>query len=216
MSNSRPSASAAPPDAASPSCIKAGRHKGAHAPMGSDAHAARKRSAHDTAVLFYYSYSFLIFVDVCLFVWHFIMFGKAWYDKSESDLLELMFATTHFLTNTIAIADLFIHLMSFINNKETCEFESTKSTNCFMYSTIGMYADIVAVALNNVAAGSHGWYSVALYWTMAGQSALSALLSIAVYYWGVKLSRYCVLHTATERGVSITKGPDDLYNKLVM
>ena len=122
-----------------------------------------------------------------MFIWHFALFVNAWHARDYTAIIELSFGITHFLTNTIAIADLYMHLWHFLHSTD-CVFASSKSTNCFMYSTIGVYADIVAASLCEISGGERRWHVLSLYICMVCQGAACALLSVVLYVWGTRLS----------------------------
>lgn len=147
----------------------------------------RSDAAREHARLFHTAYFTLICLDVLMFIWHFALLVNAWHAGDYDSIIELSFGITHFLTNTIAIADLYMHLWHFLHSTD-CVFASSKSTNCFMYSTIGVYADIVATALCGVSGGARRWHVLALYICMVCQGAACALLSVGLYIWGTWLS----------------------------
>ena len=160
-------------------------------------------SSREDAPKFYMAYTLLIALDVGLLIWHFTVFVGAWHEGLPEEMTALAFGATHFLTNTIAIADLFMHLGIYIHDRE-CAFECAKSTNCFLFSTIGVYADLIAAALDNVSEGPHHWYTVSLYWSMVAQSAMCSMLSVLLYVWGSRLAQYCEAPARVSKPTSTT------------
>ena len=120
----------------------------------------------------------IILVDVVLFGVHANLFVRAWKEEDKESILELVICTTHFLTNSIAISDLFVHLVKF-NSDSSCAFEPAKSTNAFLFSLVGSYADLAGVAL-----AVPGTAIRNLAWAMFSESIASAAISIACYVWG--------------------------------
>ena len=127
---------------------------------------------------FFAIFSVLVLVDIALFIWHAYLFCRAWYANQAENVLGVVVATNHFLANSIAIADLFIHLWRYIY-EHSCDFEPSKSTNCFLYSLVGAYA------------GKDNSGIIALGWAMVGQSLASAMVSIAIFTWGLGVARDC-------------------------
>ena len=124
------------------------------------------------------SFELLIFLDFGVFLWHLVFVCGAWHKEERSMLLELAVASTHFLTNSIAIADLYVHLRQF-DRDDSCSFEPAKSTNCFLFSCVGTYCDLVIVAASDLDSAL-----VPLGWTMVSVSAASAFVSVGCYMWG--------------------------------
>lgn len=133
-------------------------------------------------------FSFLIFSDVAFFVLHVVLLAVHWRDREEGNtgtLTELALAATHFVTNSIAIVDLFVHLCRFENDEE-CSFEPAKSTNAFLYSCIGTYADLAACSIS-----TPGSTVNILAWALFAESAASAIASVGCYVWGASTIRVC-------------------------
>ena len=139
---------------------------------------AKQRARRTRGAFFLYAFGFLIVGDIALVATHLVLFGRAWHSQNKEVLLELALMVTHFLTNTIALADIFVHLWRYSSDDE-CEFEPAKSTNAFLFSCIGTYADLVGVAF-----ASPGTAVRAYAWALLGQGAASAAVSIACYVWG--------------------------------
>lgn len=127
----------------------------------------------------------LIAADAALAGAHAGLFARAWADRDRERLLELCLCAAHFVSNTIAIADIFVHLLRF-DKDDQCAFEPAKSTNAFLFSCIGAYADLTGVAYSEPGGGmrAYGWALVAV-------SLASAAVSIACYVWGTGTIRVC-------------------------
>lgn len=145
---------------------------------------------------FVYAFSLLVVADAVLAVFHAYFFYVSWTDYEKETLLELSLSSTHFLTNTIAIIDILVHLLRFDSDDE-CAFEPAKSTNAFLFSCIGAYADIVGLSLSKPGSGlrAHGW-------ALFAESVASAAVSVACYRWGTGTLAVCE-DPKSKRGLAI-------------
>jgi hypothetical protein len=123
--------------------------------------------------------------DAALAVAHAVWLGQAWQGEDRDGLLELSTSSVHFLTNTIAIVDIFVHLITFSRDEE-CNFEPAKSTNAFLFSAVGTYSDLAGVAYSRPRSRGRS-----LAWALLGESAASAVVSLACYVWGRGTVRAC-------------------------
>lgn len=131
------------------------------------------------------AFGVLILCDFALFTAHAVLLVLAWKERGHDELLELTIAAAHFVVNSLAIADLFVHLLRF-DSDDSCEFEPAKSTNAFLYSLVGAYSDLAAVALSEP-----GGRVRTLAWALFAESSASALVSIGCYAWGMGTIRVC-------------------------
>lgn len=129
----------------------------------------------------------LVCSDVILFVWHATLFVKSAAAEEHDVLVGLAIATAHFLANTIAIADIYVHLVNYTGN--CVDFEPGKSTNCFLYSVIGAYADLATIGL--AIASKDEAVVLDLYYAMLAQSLLCAVTSVSLYIWSENTEQAC-------------------------
>lgn len=100
-------------------------------------------------------------------------------------LLEVSLASSHFLTNSIALSDIFVHLLRFVRD-DSCSFEPAKSSNAFLFSVVGAYADLVTTAY-----AVPGSPTRTLGWIFFSVSTLSAFCSVWCYIWGSRSNAVC-------------------------
>jgi hypothetical protein len=92
--------------------------------------------------------------------------------------MDLFISSTHFLTNSIAIADILSHLIE-LKQSRSCGFEISKSSNAFIISCVGAYVDLVGLA------GLDAGTMLRTYgWVLFSESCASAALSVACWQWG--------------------------------
>lgn len=161
-----------------------------------------RRDSRDTRIGYYFLYAFvsLIAIDCVFLVWHMVLLGISWHKQNIEDILSLILSATHFITNTIAVADLLMHLLHFVNFTE-CEFEPAKSTNAFLFSLVGCYVDFVAALYDLASMGSHRVMFTALFFGMVAQSAACSIVSITCFFWGSKVdATVCEGHPVAMEG----------------
>jgi len=147
-----------------------------------------ERKHVDRATEFFYLYMVVVIMDMLLFIWHFMMMYKELrFDEVHHVSVGVLFATTHFVTNSIAVADIFYHLWEYTDVGSSSVFEPSRSLNCFLFSFLGAYADMVAAMY---AKDEHVEY-LALYWSMVGQSFVCFVLGLWIYNWGHHTARKC-------------------------
>ena len=131
----------------------------------------------------------LLIFDACLIAWHTVLIALSVKDMDHEVLIGLVIATAHFLANSVAISDIFFHLWNYTLSKGCDNFEPTKSSNCFLISIVGGYADLATIAL--AWASNDEKQVMGLYVAMFAQSVLCAIVSISLYDWGKKASTKC-------------------------
>lgn len=145
----------------------------------------RDRQNQRRARYFIYAFGCLVAADAALGSAHAVFFSQAWRHDDKEVLVELAVSSTHFLTNTIAIVDILVHLLRF-DRDDGCAFESAKSTNAFLFSCIGAYADVVGVSFSPPSTPRRVFA-----WALFGESVASAAVSVACFWWGRGTLRVC-------------------------
>ena len=144
----------------------------------------------------------LIVFDLVLFALHVVLLVRTWKDDDRDGLLDLSLATSHFLANTIAISDIYVHLRRFDRDDE-CAFEAAKSTNAFLFSVIGAYVDLATLSASDPTS-----YIRVFGWGLFSESVICAVVSVACFAWGRGTIAVCDVEAKIKKAETDTPEPE--------